>query len=304
MSRFLFTRGLFLMLMEFTVVRLGWTFDLGANSFVTQVIWAIGASMVVLSGLIYLPRRAIAAIGLAMIAGHNLLDGIGAGQFGSAGWMWTLLHEPKLLRLYGDTTLFALYPLIPWVGVMATGYALGPLFALDRAIRVRWLVGLGVCATAGFVLLRAMNVYGDPAPWRPQENALSTVLSFVNCEKYPPSLLYLLMTLGPGLLLLAAFEKARGRMALWLVAFGRVPFFFYVAHLFLIHGLAVSFALATTGDASWLFGGLAGGKPADWGLGLPGVYATTLLAVLILYPLCRWFAGLKQSRTEWWLSYL
>jgi uncharacterized membrane protein len=163
-SRFLFTRGLFLMLMEFTVVRLGWTFDLGANSFVTQVIWAIGASMVVLSGLIYLPRRAIAAIGLAMIAGHNLLDGIGAGQFGSAGWMWTLLHEPKLLRLYGDTTLFALYPLIPWVGVMATGYALGPLFALDRAIRVRWLVGLGVCATAGFVLLRAMNVYGDPAP--------------------------------------------------------------------------------------------------------------------------------------------
>jgi uncharacterized membrane protein len=303
-SRFLFTRGLFLMLMEFTVVRLGWTFDLGANSFVTQVIWAIGASMVVLSGLIYLPRRAIAAIGLAMIAGHNLLDGIGAGQFGSAGWMWTLLHEPKLLRLYGDTTLFALYPLIPWVGVMATGYALGPLFALDRAIRVRWLVGLGVCATAGFVLLRAMNVYGDPAPWRPQENALSTVLSFVNCEKYPPSLLYLLMTLGPGLLLLAAFEKARGRMALWLVAFGRVPFFFYVAHLFLIHGLAVSFALATKADASWLFGGLPGGKPADWGLGLPGVYVATLLAVLILYPLCRWFARLKQNRTEWWWSYL
>jgi uncharacterized membrane protein len=303
-SRFLFTRGLFLMLMEFTVVRLGWTFDLGANSFVTQVIWAIGASMVVLSGLIYLPRRAIAAIGLAMIAGHNLLDGIGAGQFGSAGWMWTLLHEPKLLRLYGDTTLFALYPLIPWVGVMATGYALGPLFALDRAIRVRWLVGLGVCATAGFVLLRAMNVYGDPAPWRPQENALSTVLSFVNCEKYPPSLLYLLMTLGPGLLLLAAFEKARGRMALWLVAFGRVPLFFYVAHLFLIHGLAVSFALATKADASWLFGGLPGGKPADWGLGLPGVYVATLLAVLILYPLCRWFARLKQNRTEWWWSYL
>jgi hypothetical protein len=130
------------------------------------------------------------------------------------------------------------------------------------------------------------------------------VLSFVNCEKYPPSLLYLLMTLGPGLLLLAAFEKARGRMALWLVAFGRVPLFFHVAHLFLIHGLAVSFALATKADASWLFGGLPGGKPADWGLGLPGVYVATLLAVLILYPLCRWFARLKQNRTEWWWSYL
>ena len=304
MSRFLFTRGLFLMLMEFTVVRLGWTFDLGANSFVTQVIWAIGASMVVLSGL-----------DLSAAAGHRRdrsrddrrpqPPGRDRGRAVRLRRLDVdLLHEPKLLRLYGDTTLFALYPLIPWVGVMATGYALGPLFALDRAIRVRWLVGLGVCATAGFVLLRAMNVYGDPAPWRPQENALSTVLSFVNCEKYPPSLLYLLMTLGPGLLLLAAFEKARGRMALWLVAFGRVPLFFHVAHLFLIHGLAVSFALATKADASWLFGGLPGGKPADWGLGLPGVYVATLLAVLILYPLCRWFARLKQNRTEWWWSYL
>ncbi len=302
-SRFLFTRGLFLVLMEFTLVRLGWTFDLGAGSFVTQVIWAIGASMVVLSGLVYWPRPAIAALGLAMIAGHNLLDGIRAEQFGSAGWVWTFLHEPKLLR-FGDATLFALYPLIPWVGVMAVGYALGPVFGLERAARVRRLVALGVGAIAGFVLLRVSNVYGDPAPWMPQESAVSTVLSFVNCEKYPPSLLYLLMTLGPGLLLLAAFERARGRTALWLATFGRVPFFYYVAHLFLIHGLAIAFALATTGDASWLFGGLAGGKPADWGLGLAGVYAMTLLVVMLLYPLCRWFAALKQSRTEGWLSYL
>jgi uncharacterized membrane protein len=303
-SRFLLTRGLWLMLIELTLVRVGWTFDLGQGDFVTQVIWAIGASMVVLSGLIFLPHGAIAALALALIAGHHLLDGIRAEQFGAAGVIWNFLHEPTLLRLNSDNTLLALYPLIPWAGVMAAGYVLGPLFRRDRATRTWWLVRLGALTTAGFLVLRATNFYGDPAPWISQDSALATVLSFVNCEKYPPSLLYLMMTLGPGLLLLAAFETARGPLAHWFVMLGRVPLFYYVAHIFLIHALAVAFALATSGDASWLFGGPPTEKPAGYGLGLPGVYGATLVVVIALHPLCWWFAALKQKRPEWWWSYL
>ncbi|MGZ9103397.1 MAG: DUF1624 domain-containing protein [Rhodoplanes sp.] len=302
-SRFLLTRGLWLMLIEFTIVRMGWTFSLDLNHFTTQVIWVIGASMVVLAGLVYLPRWAIAAVALAMIAGHNLLDGVRAEHFGEAGFVWNLLHQPAVLRFGVETRLLALYPLVPWAGVMAAGYALGPVLQRDEASRRRWLAGLGLAATAGFVLLRATNLYGDPAEWTGQSGWLATALSFVNCEKYPPSLLYLMMTLGPALILLAAFENAHGRVARWIVTFGRVPFFYYVVHIFLIHALAVAYAAAVLGDASWLFGSFSG-RPADYGLGLPGVYAVWLFVVLTLYPLCRWFAVLKQRRGEWWWSYL
>jgi uncharacterized membrane protein len=302
-SRFLVSRGFWLMLLEFTVVRLGLTFDLGPGFFMAQVIWAIGASMVVLAGLIHLPMMAIGAIALVMIAGHNLLDGVTAEGFGAAGWIWNLLHQPKLFQLGPETSLLALYPLVPWVGVMAAGYSLGPLFRLDAGARVRWLALIGALATAGFVALRLANLYGDPAPWAPQAGALATVLAFLNCEKYPPSLLYLLMTLGPGLLLLAAFERARGRLADWIVVFGRVPLLYYVAHIFLIHGLALLFAWAGGGETAWLFGAIPE-KLAGYGLGLPGVYAVAAFVVVALQPLCRWFAALKQRQREWWWSYL
>jgi uncharacterized membrane protein len=302
-SRFLLTRGLWLILIELTVVRVGWTFSLELSFFGLQVIFALGAAMVVLAGLIHLPRWAIAVIALTMIAGHNLLDGVRADQLGSAGWVWNLVHQRGVLH-FGSTTLYVLYPLVPWIGVMAAGYALGPVFRLDRTTRLRWLVGLGALTTAGFVALRATNLYGDPAPWTMHSGPLATLLSFINCEKYPPSLLYLAMTLGPGLLLLAALESARGRIADWVTTFGRVPFFYYIAHLFLIHALAVAFSWLMLGNVAWLFGGLPTGKPASYGLGLPGVYAVWLLVVVLLYPLCRWFAALKQRRTEWWWSYL
>ncbi|HYZ32237.1 MAG TPA: heparan-alpha-glucosaminide N-acetyltransferase domain-containing protein [Crenalkalicoccus sp.] len=302
-SRFLVTRGLWLILLEFTVVRLGWTFDLGPGFFVAQVIWAIGASMVVLAGLVHLPMRAIGAVALVMIGGHNLLDGVSAESFGAAGWIWNLLHQPKLFQPGLKTSVLVLYPLLPWVGVMAAGYALGPLFRLDSATRVRRLALVGALATAGFAVIRLTNVYGDPAPWAHQASALATVLSFVDCEKYPPSLLYLLMTVGPGLLLLAAFEKARGRLADWILVFGRVPLFYYVAHIFVIHALAVLSAWAARSGMAWFFGGLPE-KPADYGLGLPGVYAVAALVVVALWPLCRRFAALKQRRTGWWWSYL
>lgn len=303
-SRFLFTRGLWLIVIEFTVVRLGWFFSLNLHLFVTQVIWALGASMVVLAGLIYLPRWAIAVTGLVMICGHNLFDGIRAENLGSAGWLWTLLHQPGMLHPAPATRLYVLYPLVPWIGVMAAGYALGPVFRLDRTTRRRQLVALGVLVSAGFVVLRASNAYGDPAPWTAHDGWLATLLSFVNCEKYPPSVLYLAMTLGPGLLLLAAFEDARGRLTHAVIIYGRVPFFYYILHLFLIHALAVALAWLVWGDASWLFGGTSADKPANYGLGLPGIYGVWLFVVIALYLPCRWYARLKQRRTEWWWSYL
>ena len=303
-SRFLLTRGLWLIFIEFTVVRLAWSFSLDLNLFVGQVIWAIGAAMVMLGGLVYLPRWAIASIGLVMIGGHNLFDGVRAEDFGAAGWIWNVLHQPGLLHLGSATGLFVLYPLVPWIGVMAAGYALGPVFELERTTRLRRLVALGALTSAGFIVLRASNLYGDPALWTTKVGWPATLLSFIDCEKYPPSLLYLAMTLGPGLLLLAAFEGAHGRFAHLFITFGRVPFFYYVVHIFLIHALAVVLAWLVWGDASWLFGRAPIDKPANYGLSLPGVYAVWLLLLLALYPLCRWFAGLKQRHTEWWWSYL
>jgi uncharacterized membrane protein len=303
-SRFLLTRGAWLVLIEFTIVRLGWTFSLRFNPLVMQVIFAIGVSMMALAALVYLPRWAIAATGIVMIAGHNLLDAIKAEQLGPAAPIWNVLHQPGLLTLSPDLTLFVLYPLVPWIGVMAAGYALGPIFGLDRATRRRWLVALGAAVTAGFVLLRASNLYGDGAPWTAHDGVVATVLSFINCEKYPPSLLYLAMTIGPALLLLAAFENARGRLADCIAIFGSVPLFYYVAHLFLLHALAVAFAWATIGHTAWLFGSLAAGKPAGYGLGLVGIYAVWLAVVIALFPFCRAFAAIKRRGRAWWWSYL
>lgn len=300
-SRYLLTRGLWLVLIEFTLVRLGWQFSFNLNMFATQVIFAIGASMIVLAALVHLPRWAVAAIGLAMIAGHNLLDPIKADQFGAAAPLWHLLHQPGRLDL-GGIRLIALYPLIPWIGVMAAGFALGPMFLAGRVARRLWLFGLGAAVTVGFILLRASNFYGDPSPWVKHDGALATVLSFINCEKYPPSLLYLAMTLGPALIALAAFEQARGRVSDWVATFGRVPFFYYVIHIFVLHAAALLFAWATMGDAVWLLG--ASVKPPGYGLGLPGIYVVWLAVIIALYPLCRWFAAIKARRHEWWWSYL
>lgn len=303
LSRFLATRGLWLILIELTVVRLAWTFSLDLNYFFTQVIFAIGASMIVLSMLIHLPRRAVAAIGLLLIAGHNLLDPITSAAFGKAAPVWNVLHEPAMLQ-FGTVRWLAVYPLIPWIGVMAAGYALGPVFLCPRHERARFLVRLGLAVTIGFVVLRTTNLYGDPAPWTMQPTISATILSFINCEKYPPSLLYLMMTLGPALLMLATHESVRGRIADGVTVFGRVPFFYYVVHIYFIHALAVLFAAATSSAAGWLFGPFPPDKPESYGIGLAGVYVIWLAVVAALYPLCRWFAAIKQRRTDWWLSYL
>jgi uncharacterized membrane protein len=297
---YLFTRGCWLVLIEFTVVRFGWTFSFKFDHLVVQVIFAIGAAMIALAALVRLPRWAIATVGLAMIVGHNMFDNIKAEQFGAAAPIWNLLHQPAQLDLTSGFTLIVLYPLVPWIGVMAAGYAFGPLFLLEPAMRVRRLLSWGAAITTGFVLLRATNLYGDPAPWAAQNSVLATALSFVNCEKYPPSLLYLAMTLGPALILLAAFDGRRGPVTDWITTFGRVPFFYYATHLYVLHAFAILFAWATVGNAVFA----ATSKPAGYGLGLAGIYAVWLAAVISLYPLCRWFAAIKRRRVEWWWSCL
>ena len=295
LSRFLLIRGSWLILIDLTLIKFGWSFDVDLYRLSVGVIFVIGASMVALAALIWLPRWAIAGVSFIMLGGHNLLDGVRAEQLGEGSWAWHVLHEPGLVPLGDGANLYVLYPLMPWIGVMAAGYLLGQVMQLEGKARQRVLFRLGAAVTLGFIVLRATNLYGDPAPWIAQETWLSTVLSFLNCEKYPPSLLYLMMTLGPALMLLACFEHARGTFARLLATFGQVPFFYYVVHIYLIHALAVATGFAVTGTFT---------RTPAIGLSLPGVYVVWFLALVLLYPICRWFAVLKESGRGWWWSYL
>jgi uncharacterized membrane protein len=312
LSRFLLTRGLWLVVLELTLIRcFGWFFNFDFHMNVAVVLWAIGWSMVVMSALVRFPLRAVAVFGMLMIGTHNLLDGIKPQLFGSLGWLWIMLHAGGRIEFSPGYLLLVGYPLIPWVGVMAAGYAFGHWLELKTYRRKKLILRLGIGLTAGFVMLRAANIYGDPGRWSAQQNLLFTAFSFVNCEKYPPSLLYLLMTLGPAMIFLALFDDKRisGPIGRALVVFGRVPLFYYLIHIPLLHLIAVGLAYFRYGRADWLlrnpgFVQNFPGRPADYGYGLSGVYLVWLAVVLILYPLCLWFANLKQRRREAWLSYL
>ena len=310
LARFLVSRGLWLVFLELTVVWcLGWSFNFDYHVRGLLVIWALGWSMVVLAALIYLPRWLITVFAVVMIAGHNLLDSVRPESFGELAWLWDILHAPGEIHPFPGTTLAIAYPLVPWVGVMAAGYALGAWFKLERRERRKRLFWLGMALMAAFVIIRAANVYGDPTPWSRQRSALLTLLSFINCEKYPPSLLYLLITLGPMILLLALLDRKLSAIFQPLIVFGRVPLFFYLLHLPLMHGIAVGLSYLNYGRADWLFLGPAGiprfgaDYPRDYGYGLLGVYLIWLAVVVLLYPLCRWFARVKQERRSVWLSY-
>jgi uncharacterized membrane protein len=312
LSRFLLTRGLWLILLEVTLVRFGWFFNLDYHFVLLQVIWAIGWGMVVLAGLVFLPTRAVAAFGLSLIFLHNLLDRFGAADFGPLRWLWVLLHEANVVSPRPGYVLLSAYPLVPWVGVMAAGYAFGSLLTLERGRRRRVLLSIGGAAVALFVLLRALNLYGDPQPWSAQpRGAWYTFLSFLNTQKYPPSLLFLLMTLGPAVVALALFDRAR-EPAAWarpFVVFGRVPMFYYLLHVPLMHLVAVVFSYLKYGRADWLYlnwspPGQTPLEPPGYGYDLWVVYLVWLGVVAALYPLCRWFAGVKGRRRDAWLSYL
>jgi uncharacterized membrane protein len=303
---FLLSRGLWLVFLEFTLVQLGWSFQLFPGTYLAQVIAAIGASMVVLAGLVFLPTWAVAGIGVLLIAGHNALGGLLPDTVARSPWLVGLLFLGPVPPPPAPTFVFIAYPLLPWLGVMAAGYGLGPVWLLDRGRRRRWLVGLGSALLLLFVVLRAANGYGDPRPWSHQATEWFTVLSFVNCTKYPPSLLFVLMTLGPALLALAWFDRPPGRWGRWFIIFGRVPLFYYLLHVPVIHGLALLFAWLQYREVGFLLHHPAGSIPdhAPPGYGLPGVYFVWYLAVWLLYPACRWFADVKARRRYEWLSYL
>ena len=299
LSRFLWTRGLWLVVLEVTLMSLVWTFNVRYDhGLFLQVIWAIGVSMLVLAALVHLPMPQIAAFSLLIIGGHNLLDGIEPQSFGAWAPLWSLLHVQEPIP-YG----FVAYPLIPWIAVMSLGYCIGSLFDLERERRRQWFVYLGAGSLTLFVLLRATNVYGDPIDWTLQSTTVRTLLSFVDVHKYPPSLQYVLLTLGAALLSLAALESVRGKFAEVLRTFGRVPLFFYVLHVALAH-LAAGIVGLATGFGTALLSGDFMQVPQQWGFGLPVVYLAWLLVVATLYPACRWFAAVKRRRDDWWLSYV
>src|SRR5213596_173936 len=283
LSWFLLTRGLWLVFLELTWVRcLGWQFNFDFHFAMGIVIWAIGWSMVALSGLVFLPLRWVTTFGILMIASHNLFDYVKPESWGSLGWFWKILHSGGIIVPVDGYRFAAGYPLIPWIGVMAAGYGFGALLLREPIERRKWLLGLGALLTALFILLRAINVYGDPGSWSGQKNTLFTLFSFLNCHKYPPSLLYLLMTLGPALLALALLDRGTPRWLKPVLVFGRVPLFYYLLHLPLIHGLAVVTSYLHYGQATWWFAtpDAPVARPSDCGYSLPVVYLVWLGVVL------------------------
>jgi uncharacterized membrane protein len=305
LSRFLFTRGLWLIFLDLVLFRcLAVQFNFDYHTTVITVLWALGWSMIVLSMLVHLPPSVVTTFGVVMIATHNLLDSIK-----SANPLWSILHSPNVIFATPGHIVFLAYPLIPWVGVTAVGYGLGQIYAWDTARRRTFLLRLGIVFTIGFVLLRAINIYGDPSRWATQRSPAYTVLSFLNTTKYPPSLLFLLMTLGPALLLLWSVDTYTPRFLRPALIIGKVPMFYYLLHFALIHVLAVVICYARYGHIHWMFESpdLAHfpiTQPPGWGLPLPLVYLIWAIVVIAMYPLCRWYGAVKQRSNNPWLSYL
>jgi uncharacterized membrane protein len=320
LSRFLLTRGLWLVVLEFTVVRLALLFNVDYHFLgLAEVIWVIGVCMMALAGLIHLPVRAVAFFAAAMIALHNLLDAIKvapatamAGTPPPDGWqkVWLILHQPGFIPLFGGATkLFVAYPLIPWIGVMAAGYALGVVYTWEGERRRKWLLRAGITLTVLFIVLRATNLYGDPQVWQAQESFAFTLLSFLNVTKYPVSLLFLLMTLGPALLILAWAEGVRKEAALsrMLTTFGRVPLFYFILQMFLAHGLGVVLGYLSGKSVGYLFLNFPASTteaPPGAGFALWVVYVAWAAGLVMLYPLCRWYGAIRQRHRSKLFSYL
>jgi uncharacterized membrane protein len=310
LSRYLVRRGLWLVLLELVVMRLAMNFSLSfAYPPVLLVLWVLGLSMIILAALVWLPPPVVLALGVAVIGGHHLMDGIRAADLGQLAGVWRLLHEPGVVPV-GGIVAFVGYPLVPWCAVMAAGFGLGPVFGVPAAVRQRRLLIVGLACCAAFIALRLRNGYGDPVPWAVQQSGAFTLLSFLNTTKYPPSLSFLLMTLGPGLLLLAWMERRAWQPGHPLVVFGRAPLFFFVAHFWLLHALAALLALAVYGPAAlgflWMplpsMGGPAAAFPPGFGYPLWATYVAWLTVLVLLWPACRWVAGrrvAKQGTPGW-----
>ncbi len=314
LTRLLVTRGIWLILLELTVLRLGWTFNVVyLPQAMAGVIWMLGWCMVLLALLVRLPVKAVGVIGVAIIALHNLvgpaLPGIIPALDGSLSGLWKIAYLGFFegpVPLGDSASLIVLYSIVPWIGVMAAGYALGQLLTLEAPRRDRWLYGIGLGAIALFLVLRWTDVYGDPRPWR--DSWLPAPLAFLETAKYPASLSFLLMTLGPTIALMPLLDRARGRVADWVTVFGKVPFFYYVLHIPVIHALALLVSRVQTGTIDpWLFANHPMQVPPApegfaWSLGT--LYVVCAIAVPLLYRPCKWFVQVKARRSEWWLRYL
>jgi uncharacterized membrane protein len=310
LGRFLLTRGLWLVFLEITIVTLGWSFNIGAPIF--QVIWVIGIAMIVLAGLQWLQMPAVGIFAGVVILGSDLLDPVQVA-FTSKWWdALHILHQRGPLLFHSHPVAVYGYPLIPWIGVMALGFCFGPVVTKAPELRQRISALLGAASLAVFALLRLTHSYGDPGPGLQHlATPAHTMMSFFDVEKYPPSLHYLLSTLGIVLLLLALFDyfvqRARApRLRAFLDVYGRVPFFFYILHIYIIHALALAIAMATRPDwRFWITPDVVFISHYEgWGFGLPVVYAVWIGVVLVLYLPCAWFSRLKDRRRDWWLSYL
>ena len=307
--RFLFTRGLWLIFLETVVNNLIWTFDLTYSVQVFQVIWAIGVSMLALSLIIYLPKKIILSIGLLLVAGHNLLDGIVFEGESPFAILWYTLHQ-EYLSISPDHVWVIGYPVIPWIGVMTLGYLFGSFYTsqTDPLWRKKWLLRLGLGALVLFFTLRGLNVYGDLVPWSVQDTTPKTILSFFNVTKYPPSLLYLCITLGPAFLFLYGIEAIKNKATDFLLVFGRVPLFYYFLHMIVIHSLAVVGIVLQGGKASDMILNTERWNPelwTDFGSSLAVVYLVWIGVVVILYPFCKRYMAYKARHKDyWWLSYL
>lgn len=310
LAKFLFTRGIWLIFVEIVINNLFWFFDLSYSFIVLQVIWVIGLCMVLLSVIIYLPKKAIIVLGLAMVFGHNLLDAISFQGSSPSAIIWYIAHQQSFIPIGTNRGLVFAYPLIPWVGVMALGYCFGSLFKkeINAKFRLATLLKLGIVSIILFFVIRGLNIYGDPAPWAIQKNAIYTIMSFFNVSKYPPSLSYLLITLGPAFLFLYATERWKGKIASFFIVFGRVPFFYYLLHILVIHALAI-LALVITGKDWHLliltFAQLGNPALSEVGYSLTVVYVVWIFVIAILYPICKSYMTYKLlNKHKPWLSYL
>jgi len=312
LSIFLLTRGLWLVIAEMALVTLALTFNPEYNAFFLQVIWAIGMSMIILGLLVWLPFSLILLYGIIVVFGHNLLDYPEDARNGQVGALWNILHMSNffVVPLSDERALVFVYAFFPWSGVMALGYCFGKFFTREfdpeRRRRLLYRIGFGLIFL--FIILRLLNSYGDPVPWSVQQRGgVYTFLSFLNVYKYPPSLMYIAVTLGPAIIVLALLETVNvSRVSSFLRTFGRVPFFYYIIHFYLIHALCViAFYVSGNGNdqivdpnTPFYF------RPQVFGYNLWIVYGIWALVILLLYPLCRWYERYKASRSSWWLSYV
>jgi uncharacterized membrane protein len=310
LAEFLLKRGFWLVFLELTVINFGWFFNVQFSLITLFVIWALGIGMIVLAAFIHLPFRLTLLVGLIMVFGHNLLDGVQVEGDGVPAILWSMIHQFQGFPLSENYFLFIGYPLVPWIGVMLLGYCFGVFYQspYNQDTRRRALLNTGFALIALFVVLRFINVYGDPRPWTVQPNPVFTILSFINVTKYPPSLMYLLVTLGPAMIVLAISENWTGIVSQKIKILGRVPMFYYLLHLYLIHLLALLAAVLTGYDASdMVFNTWVTNSPnlVGYGFSLWVVYLVWIAVVVMLYPLCKWYDTYKAAqRSKWWLSYV